>query len=88
MESLFIISCLSAGCKDFFAKSLFVVGEFGGNDYNAPLFVGQCLEMAYKFMPDVIQGISKGVEVVCLLICVRILYRKGLGCSHNWAAAH
>ncbi|KAK3156494.1 hypothetical protein QOZ80_2AG0108000 [Eleusine coracana subsp. coracana] len=51
-------------CKDFFAKSLFVVGEFGGNDYNAPLFAGQGLEMAYKFMPDVIQGISDGVEAL------------------------
>jgi hypothetical protein len=62
-------SCLSAECKDFFAKSLFVVGEFGGNDYNAPLFAGKGLEMVYKFMPDVIQGISEGVEVPRLLIC-------------------
>ena len=40
-----------------------MVGEFGGNDYNAPLFAGQGLERAYTFMPDVIQGISDGVEV-------------------------
>jgi hypothetical protein len=46
-----------------------VVGEFGGNDYNAPLFAGKGLEMVYKFMPDVIQGISEGVEVPRLLIC-------------------
>ncbi|KAM3241585.1 hypothetical protein ACQJBY_054445 [Aegilops geniculata] len=49
-------------CKEFYANSLFVVGEFGGNDYNAPLFAGKGLTEAYKFMPDVIQGISDGVE--------------------------
>ncbi|KAM0827647.1 hypothetical protein ACQ4PT_068062 [Festuca glaucescens] len=49
-------------CKDFFAKSLFVVGEFGGNDYNAPLFAGKDLKDAYQLMPHVVQGISDGVE--------------------------
>ncbi|XP_051194099.1 GDSL esterase/lipase At5g45910 [Lolium perenne] len=51
-------------CKEFYANSLFVVGEFGGNDYNAPLFAGKGLTEAYKFMPDVIQGISDGVEAL------------------------
>ncbi|KAF8760476.1 hypothetical protein HU200_010098 [Digitaria exilis] len=50
-------------CKEFFAKCLFIVGEFGGNDYNAPLFAGKDLKEAYKLMPHVIQGISDGVEV-------------------------
>lgn len=50
-------------CDEFYANSLFVVGEFGGNDYNAPLFAGKGLEEAYKFMPDVIQAISDGIEV-------------------------
>uniref|UniRef100_K3XXG0 GDSL esterase/lipase n=1 Tax=Setaria italica TaxID=4555 RepID=K3XXG0_SETIT len=49
-------------CKDFFAKCLFIVGEFGGNDYNAPLFAGKDLKEAYKLMPHVVQGISDGVE--------------------------
>ncbi|KAI4972153.1 hypothetical protein ZWY2020_003078 [Hordeum vulgare] len=49
-------------CKDFFAKSLFVVGELGGNDYNAPLFAGKDLREAYNLMPHVVQGISDGVE--------------------------
>jgi len=46
-----------------------VVGEFGGNDYNAPLFAGKGIPEVYKFMPDVIQGISDGVEVVPASIC-------------------
>ena len=36
---LFIIYELhEADCKNYLSKSLFVVGEFGGNDYNAALF--------------------------------------------------
>lgn len=42
---------------------MFIVGEFGGNDYNAPLFAGKDLKEAYKLMPHVIQGISDGIEV-------------------------
>jgi hypothetical protein len=57
-------------CKDFFAKSLFVVGEFGGNDYNAPLFAGKDLKDAYQLMPHVVQGISDGVEVTFLSLLV------------------
>jgi hypothetical protein len=51
------------GCKEFFAECLFVVGEFGGNDYNAPLFAGKDLREAYKLTPHVIRAISDGVEV-------------------------
>jgi hypothetical protein len=58
-----IIDCDSSDCKEFFAESLFVVGEFGGNDYNALLFAGKDLKEAYKLMPHVIQGISDAVEV-------------------------
>ena len=54
-----------------------MVGEFGGNDYNAPLFAGKGIPEAYKFMPDVIQGISDGVEVVpasnCCVLFVHCL---------------
>ncbi|AQK84452.1 GDSL esterase/lipase [Zea mays] len=49
-------------CKEFFAECLFVVGEFGGNDYNAPLFAGKDLREAYKLTPHVIRAISDGVE--------------------------
>ncbi|XP_040376517.1 GDSL esterase/lipase At5g45910-like [Oryza brachyantha] len=58
----FFCNSTKAECDEFYANSLFVVGEFGGNDYNAPLFAGKGLEEAYKFMPDVIQAISDGIE--------------------------
>uniref|UniRef100_A0A0D9Y554 Esterase n=1 Tax=Oryza glumipatula TaxID=40148 RepID=A0A0D9Y554_9ORYZ len=31
-------------CRDLFRRSLFIVGEFGGNDYNSPLFAFRPLE--------------------------------------------
>lgn len=55
-----------------------MVGEFGGNDYNAPLFAGMGIPEAYKFMPDVIQGISDGIEVGFVPPSLRcILYSVG-----------
>ncbi|XP_072998541.1 GDSL esterase/lipase At5g45910-like [Typha latifolia] len=49
-------------CKEFFGRSLFIVGEFGGNDYNSPLFAGREMKEAHEIMPDVIESISKGIE--------------------------
>ncbi|KAF0920557.1 hypothetical protein E2562_035666, partial [Oryza meyeriana var. granulata] len=31
-------------CKSYLSNSLFIVGEFGGNDYNAPLFGGKSID--------------------------------------------
>jgi hypothetical protein len=69
-------SLVSEECKDFFAKSLFVVGEFGGNDYNAPLFAGKDLMDAYQLMPHVVQGISDGVEVTFSSLLVSSVPKK------------
>ncbi|KQK03300.1 GDSL esterase/lipase At5g45910 [Brachypodium distachyon] len=49
-------------CKDLFRRSLFIVGEFGGNDYNSPLFAFQPLEEVHKFVPDVVNSIGEGIE--------------------------
>lgn len=57
-----LLSLGREGCKEFFAECLFVVGEFGGNDYNAPLFAGKDLREAYKLTSHVIRAISDGVE--------------------------
>lgn len=52
-----------AECKDYFGKSLFVVGEFGGNDYNAPLFSGVAFSEVKTYVPLVAKAIANGVEV-------------------------
>jgi hypothetical protein len=38
------------------------VGEFGGNDYNSPLFAFRPLEEVHTFVPDVVDSIGKGIE--------------------------
>ncbi|CAL4958947.1 unnamed protein product [Urochloa decumbens] len=55
---------LGADCKSYFKKSLFVVGEFGGNDYNAALFTpGKGMAEARSYVPQVVDRITSGVEV-------------------------
>jgi hypothetical protein len=58
----FRLSVRSAECKDLFRRSLFIVGEFGGNDYNSPLFAFQPLEEVHKFVPDIVDSIGEGIE--------------------------
>lgn len=42
---LFIfIFFFAAECDEFYANSVLVISEFGGNNYNAPLFAGEALE--------------------------------------------
>jgi hypothetical protein len=49
-------------CRDLFRRSLFIVGEFGGNDYNSPLFAFRPLSEAHDFVPHVVDSIAEGVE--------------------------
>jgi hypothetical protein len=52
-----------AGCKSYLANSLFVFGEFGGNDYNAMIFGGYTTEQARKYTPKIVNTISRGIDV-------------------------
>ncbi|KAG1330238.1 putative GDSL esterase/lipase [Cocos nucifera] len=49
-------------CKDYIGKSLFVFGEFGGNDYNAFLFSGKSMDEVRKNTPNIVDGLAAGVE--------------------------
>ncbi|XP_066305523.1 GDSL esterase/lipase At5g45910-like [Miscanthus floridulus] len=49
-------------CRELFRRSLFIVGEFGGNDYNSPLFAFRPIAEAHDFVPHVVESIGKGVE--------------------------
>ncbi|GJN38107.1 hypothetical protein PR202_gb27119 [Eleusine coracana subsp. coracana] len=51
-----------AGCKDYFRKSLFVMGEFGGNDYVFLLAANKTLQETRAFVPAVVKAIGAGVE--------------------------
>jgi len=49
-------------CKSYLSKSLFVLGEFGGNDYNAQIFGGYTPEQASGQSATIVDAIGKGVE--------------------------
>lgn len=45
-------------------KSLMLMGEIGGNDYNFAFFQGRTMEEVYQLVPDVVQTIKDGVKEV------------------------
>ncbi|OAY82531.1 GDSL esterase/lipase At5g45910-like [Ananas comosus] len=50
-------------CKNYMKKSLFFVGEFGGNDYNFLLTSGKTLDQVIEtYVPKVIDVVYKAVE--------------------------
>jgi len=51
-----------ADCKSYLANSLFVFGEFGGNDYNAMLFGNYSADQASTYTPQVVAAVASGVE--------------------------
>ncbi|KAL5222952.1 hypothetical protein ABZP36_027665 [Zizania latifolia] len=51
-------------CKDYFDRSLFFMGEFGGNDYIFILAAGKTVYEVMPYVPKVVEAISAGVEAV------------------------
>ncbi|KAL5228083.1 hypothetical protein ABZP36_016348 [Zizania latifolia] len=50
------------GDSDCFGKSLFIVGEFGANDYGSILYSNMSLEEASAYVPKIVDTIANGVE--------------------------
>jgi hypothetical protein len=50
-------------CQDYFGKSLFVLGEIGGNDYNFALSSGKSISEAMSYVPAVMDTIKQAAEV-------------------------
>ncbi|KAJ3701176.1 hypothetical protein LUZ61_004881 [Rhynchospora tenuis] len=53
---------MTQSCQDYFSKSLFVLGEFGGNDYNFVLSAGKSISEAISFVPAVVDTIRQAAE--------------------------
>ncbi|EPS71267.1 hypothetical protein M569_03493 [Genlisea aurea] len=51
-------------CINYFKKSLFVVGEIGGNDYNYPFFVGSSVSELKSTVPLVVGTITKAITTL------------------------
>ncbi|KAJ4794636.1 GDSL esterase/lipase [Rhynchospora pubera] len=49
-------------CQDFFSRSLFILGEFGGNDYAFILSAGKSISEVQSYMPVVIDTIRQAAE--------------------------
>ena len=54
-------------CNQKLEKALFLVGEIGGNDYNAAAFGNKPMEVLRSLVPDVVQVIMNVVKVSSLL---------------------
>ncbi|KAM0834783.1 hypothetical protein ACQ4PT_063363 [Festuca glaucescens] len=52
----------ASDCKSYLNDSLFILGEFGGNDYNAPIFGGRGIDEAISYVPQIIDKITGSVE--------------------------
>lgn len=50
-------------CREYFGKSLFLVGEIGGNDYNYPFFVGGSIKQVKALVPVVVEAIAGAISV-------------------------
>jgi hypothetical protein len=66
MARFSLTSCLKteqSDCKEYFSKSLFLVGEIGGNDYNYAFFKGKTLDDAKSYVPTVASAVIDATEV-------------------------
>ncbi|CAN1143522.1 GDSL esterase/lipase At1g28570 [Linum perenne] len=63
----------NSGCKDLFKRSLFLLGEIGGNDYNFPLTDGLGLEQVQQLVPFVVRTITSALKEIIGLGAVNIL---------------
>ncbi|XP_044953686.1 GDSL esterase/lipase At5g45910-like [Hordeum vulgare subsp. vulgare] len=70
-------------CKEFFASSLFFVGEFGVNDYHFS-FQKKTVQEVRSFVPDIVATLSMAIERLITKHGVRSLVVPGVipsGCS-------
>ncbi|KAG5561836.1 hypothetical protein RHGRI_004768 [Rhododendron griersonianum] len=51
-------------CSNYFKRSLFLVGEIGGNDYNYPFFVGGSIKQLQALVPLVVEAIVSATTML------------------------
>ncbi|OVA09188.1 Lipase [Macleaya cordata] len=60
---LYCNSCTD-GCLEYLNKTLFLVGEIGGNDYTEAFFRGRSLAEVRTFVPKVIDAIASAINIL------------------------
>ncbi|KAL3741746.1 hypothetical protein ACJRO7_017247 [Eucalyptus globulus] len=70
-------------CDEYFNRSLFLVGEIGGNDYNYPSFVGASIKQLHALVPLVVGAITRAVGMLIEEGAVNLVVPGNLpvGCS-------
>ncbi|CAI9782050.1 unnamed protein product [Fraxinus pennsylvanica] len=70
-------------CAKYFKKSLFLVGEIGGNDYNYPFFVGGSIKQLKALVPLVVETIVAATSMLIEEGAVELIVAGNLpiGCN-------
>ncbi|KAK4798046.1 hypothetical protein SAY86_030372 [Trapa natans] len=70
-------------CDCYFKKSLFIMGEIGGNDYNYPFFAGASIAQVQPLVPLVVSKIMGAAEILIEEGAVNLLVPGAIpfGCS-------
>ncbi|KAJ8437973.1 hypothetical protein Cgig2_033706 [Carnegiea gigantea] len=64
----------NSNCREsMLRKSLVMMGEVGGNDYNYALLQGKTMEEVYQMVPAVVRAIKEAVEEVIKMGAVRVV---------------
>ncbi|XP_010557579.1 PREDICTED: GDSL esterase/lipase At5g03980 [Tarenaya hassleriana] len=66
-------SVCRSNCSERLRRSLFMVGEIGGNDYNYGFFQGKSVDEVRAFIPHVVQTIAAAVREVIRHGAVRVV---------------
>ncbi|KAJ7968681.1 GDSL esterase/lipase [Quillaja saponaria] len=76
----------SSSCKNVLGRSLFVVGEIGGNDYNYPFFERKSVQEIRTYLPEVITTITLAIKKLIDLGAVTLVVPGNLpiGCSAKY----
>ncbi|XBI16718.1 hypothetical protein VPH35_058929 [Triticum aestivum] len=90
-EKLKPLLCSSPkNCKKYFSRSLFLVGEIGGNDYNYAFFKGKTLDDAKSYVPTVSSAIIDATERLIKGGAMHLVVPGNLpmGCSSAYLTLH
>ncbi|OAY31760.1 acetylajmalan esterase [Manihot esculenta] len=74
MDTHFNTTCYnSKDCTEKHKKSLFMVGEIGGNDYNYALFQGKTIDEMKSMVPNVVKAIKDAIKRVISFGATRVI---------------
>ncbi|KAA8519691.1 hypothetical protein F0562_013863 [Nyssa sinensis] len=76
--------CLSSSdCNKLLQRSLFILGEFGGNDYNRALLAGRSAEEIHSYVPIIVDAIASATSELIELGAMTVMVPGNLpfGCA-------